>query len=81
MLCIEYHTICQHKSFLTVTFFLLTEVSGIHDVKLYNYKELRIATEEFSPANKIGEGGFGLVYKVTTDLLFYMCCESPFFHN
>ncbi|POO03213.1 Serine/threonine protein kinase [Trema orientale] len=39
------------------------EVSGIHDVKLYTYKEIRIATEEFSPANKIGEGGFGSVYK------------------
>ncbi|EXB42561.1 putative LRR receptor-like serine/threonine-protein kinase [Morus notabilis] len=39
------------------------EVCGIHDVKLYTYKELRIATEEFSPDNKIGEGGFGSVFK------------------
>ncbi|CAN6684349.1 unnamed protein product [Malus baccata var. baccata] len=39
------------------------EVSGIHNVKLFTYKELRIATEDFSPANKIGEGGFGSVYK------------------
>ncbi|KAL5564380.1 hypothetical protein UlMin_027544 [Ulmus minor] len=39
------------------------EVSAIHDVKLYTYKELRIATEDFLPANKIGEGGFGSVYK------------------
>ncbi|KAG5000487.1 hypothetical protein JHK87_021559 [Glycine soja] len=36
---------------------------GIHNVKLYSYKELRNATEDFSPANKIGEGGFGSVYK------------------
>ncbi|KAL5176055.1 Cold-responsive protein kinase 1 [Glycine soja] len=36
---------------------------GIHNVKLYSYKELRNATEDFSPANKIGEGGFGPVYK------------------
>lgn len=35
----------------------------IHNVKFYTYKELRIATEDFSPANKIGEGGFGSVYK------------------
>ncbi|KAL0282616.1 UNVERIFIED_CONTAM: Cold-responsive protein kinase [Sesamum angustifolium] len=28
-----------------------------------SYKELQIATENFSPANKIGEGGFGSVYK------------------
>ncbi|KAF8408756.1 hypothetical protein HHK36_004824 [Tetracentron sinense] len=39
------------------------EVSGIQNVNFYTYKELRIATEEFSPANKIGEGGFGSVYK------------------
>ncbi|CAK9148940.1 unnamed protein product [Ilex paraguariensis] len=39
------------------------ELSGIHNVNLYSYKELRIATEDFSAANKIGEGGFGSVYK------------------
>ncbi|XP_027342403.1 cold-responsive protein kinase 1 isoform X2 [Abrus precatorius] len=39
------------------------DISGIHNVRLYTYKELRNATEEFSPANKIGEGGFGSVYK------------------
>ncbi|KAJ7981808.1 Protein kinase superfamily protein [Quillaja saponaria] len=39
------------------------EVSDILNVKLYTYKELRIATENFSPANKIGQGGFGSVYK------------------
>ncbi|CAM8948861.1 unnamed protein product [Rhodiola kirilowii] len=32
-------------------------------VKLYSYKELIKATEDFSPVNKIGEGGFGSVYK------------------
>ncbi|KAM7503943.1 hypothetical protein LguiB_002847 [Lonicera macranthoides] len=39
------------------------EVSGVENIKLYSYKELRIATENFSPDNKIGEGGFGSVYK------------------
>ncbi|KAJ9672910.1 hypothetical protein PVL29_026245 [Vitis rotundifolia] len=39
------------------------EVSGIHNVRLYTYKELKNATDDFSPANKIGEGGFGSVYK------------------
>ncbi|KAK7401677.1 hypothetical protein VNO78_13348 [Psophocarpus tetragonolobus] len=38
-------------------------ISGIHNVKIYTYKELRNATEDFSPVNKIGEGGFGSVYK------------------
>ncbi|KAL6196735.1 hypothetical protein ACLB2K_032349 [Fragaria x ananassa] len=39
------------------------ELSGIHDVKLYMYKELKMATEDFDLAKKIGEGGFGSVYK------------------
>ncbi|KAK4253470.1 hypothetical protein QN277_010138 [Acacia crassicarpa] len=39
------------------------EFSGLPHVRLYTYKELRTATEDFSPVNKIGEGGFGSVYK------------------
>ncbi|KAL2523859.1 Protein kinase superfamily protein [Abeliophyllum distichum] len=39
------------------------ELSGVHNVILYSYKELRMATDNFSPTNKIGEGGFGTVYK------------------
>ncbi|KAJ9153526.1 hypothetical protein P3X46_026954 [Hevea brasiliensis] len=38
-------------------------VSSIQNTTLYTYRELRIATENFTPANKIGEGGFGCVYK------------------
>ncbi|CAJ1958040.1 unnamed protein product [Sphenostylis stenocarpa] len=44
-----------------IDFFI--NISGIHNVKLYSYKELKNATEDFSQANKIGEGGFGSVYK------------------
>ncbi|KAF3615299.1 hypothetical protein FXO37_35566 [Capsicum annuum] len=40
------------------------ELSGVKNVTLFSYKQLRIATDEFSPVNKIGEGGFGSVYKV-----------------
>ncbi|KAK9275778.1 hypothetical protein L1049_023047 [Liquidambar formosana] len=39
------------------------EVSSISKANQYTYKELRNATEDFSAANKIGEGGFGSVYK------------------
>ncbi|KAL7143413.1 hypothetical protein ABFS83_08G189200 [Erythranthe nasuta] len=39
------------------------EISGIPNTKLYSYKELQNATENFNPSNKIGEGGFGSVYK------------------
>ncbi|XP_021606502.1 cold-responsive protein kinase 1 isoform X3 [Manihot esculenta] len=44
--------------------FGVDEVAGFDNVKRYTYKELRNATEDFSPANKIGEGGFGSVYKL-----------------
>ena len=40
------------------------ELTGIKNVNLYTYKELRVATNDFSPSSKIGEGGFGSVYKV-----------------
>ncbi|XP_039001644.1 cold-responsive protein kinase 1-like [Hibiscus syriacus] len=43
--------------------FEVYEEFDIHNVKFYTYKELRTATEDFSPVNKIGEGGFGSVYK------------------
>ncbi|KAL0363007.1 UNVERIFIED_CONTAM: Cold-responsive protein kinase [Sesamum calycinum] len=39
------------------------EISGVDNVNLYSYRELRLATDDFSPENKVGEGGFGCVYK------------------
>ncbi|KAJ9562781.1 hypothetical protein OSB04_007941 [Centaurea solstitialis] len=39
------------------------ELSEVQNLKLYSYKELRAATDDFSLANKIGEGGFGPVYR------------------
>ena len=48
---------------------IVTVVSGIQNVKRFSYRELRNATQDFSPANKIGEGGFGSVYKVIGECL------------
>ncbi|KAH0864029.1 hypothetical protein HID58_081240 [Brassica napus] len=39
------------------------EISAIIKVKIYKYKEIRQATNDFDALNKIGEGGFGSVYK------------------
>ena len=35
---------------------------------IFSYSELKAATGDFDDANKLGEGGFGPVYKVFTDL-------------
>lgn len=48
-----------------------TDVSEIQNVNIYTYRELRIATEGFSSANKIGQGGFGVVYKVIAVVVWY----------
>ncbi|MQL75535.1 hypothetical protein Taro_007922 [Colocasia esculenta] len=40
------------------------ELLGISSrADMFSYAELRTATEDFSPANKLGEGGFGPVFK------------------
>ncbi|XP_034900638.1 cold-responsive protein kinase 1 isoform X2 [Populus alba] len=39
------------------------EVSWAQNTCSYSYRELRMATDNFNPANKVGEGGFGSVYK------------------
>ena len=33
-------------------------------MKIFSYREMRKATHDFSGANKIGEGGFGSVFRV-----------------
>lgn len=35
-----------------------------HRPNTFSYSELRAGTENFSSTNKLGEGGYGLVYKV-----------------
>ncbi|XP_071725918.1 cold-responsive protein kinase 1-like [Rutidosis leptorrhynchoides] len=39
------------------------ELLDVENMRLYAYKDLQVATQDFSPENKIGEGGFGSVYK------------------
>ncbi|CAL8999049.1 unnamed protein product [Prunus brigantina] len=38
-------------------------LSGVIETKNFSYEEIFKATEKFSPANKIGDGAFGTVYK------------------
>jgi hypothetical protein len=38
----------------------------------YDYSQIKEATDNFSAHNKLGQGGFGTVYKVTMSL----CCKN-----
>ncbi|XP_074267427.1 cysteine-rich receptor-like protein kinase 8 [Silene latifolia] len=44
-----------------------SDEDGLGDAEFeqYNFKSLRIATSDFSNENRLGEGGFGIVYKGT----------------
>jgi len=41
----------------------------------YNYSDLKAATKNFSQKNKLGEGGFGAVYKVN------LSCSASHFNR
>lgn len=51
-----------------------TEIAAIENVKIYKYREIRQATDDFSAENKIGEGGFGSVYKVNDETQLLTSC-------
>lgn len=42
---------------------------------LYSYNDIKSATRDFHPSNKLGEGGFGIVYKVS---VLQVPCDSAF---
>ena len=43
------------------------------DVPFFDMESILAATNNFSLANKLGQGGFGLVYKVTTPFHTIIC--------
>jgi len=54
-------------SFRASLFIFQFLVAELLDMKTgyYSLRQIKTATNNFDPANKIGEGGFGPVYKVT----------------
>lgn len=52
----------------------LLEMSSRPDT--FSYAELRSATEDFDPSNKLGEGGFGPVFKVSIFFNFCRCANA-----
>ncbi|XP_076940590.1 cold-responsive protein kinase 1-like [Bidens hawaiensis] len=41
------------------------ELLDVENMRFYSYKDLQVATGNYRPENKIGQGGFGSVYKGT----------------
>ena len=35
-----------------------------HDLPMFDFYSMGVVTDNFSEANKLGQGGFGIVYKV-----------------
>jgi hypothetical protein len=41
------------------------------DVQFFDLSTIIVATDNFSPANRLGQGGFGPVYKVINKFSFF----------
>lgn len=63
---------------LNVLLFLIAlELSGM-DLQTghFTLKQIKAATNNFDPKSKIGEGGFGPVFKVTEIILVFFVCQK-----
>lgn len=45
-----------------------------HELPLFSFLSIEIATGNFSETNKLGQGGFGPVYKVGLDYITIKDC-------
>jgi hypothetical protein len=59
-----------HKNFLVTT--NLNQVK-VQELPLFNFEKLASATNNFHLSNKLGQGGFGPVYRVMVALLEVYC--------
>ena len=54
----------------------MDEIGSVESLQL-GFDTVKVATDNFSDANKFGEGGFGVVYKVNVTLLLTLNILSP----
>jgi hypothetical protein len=57
----------------------LTGSSRHPDLSIFNLSCIVAATGNFSPTNKLGEGGFGSVFKVQLQFIMPLLISCPFF--
>lgn len=72
---INMHLICSmHLS----TCFVKMQMELLVQSLEFNLNSIRVATENFSDANKLGQGGFGIVYKVKKNHIYEKEKQSQF---
>ena len=70
-LILEFATATKSKSKESLLFDHLNDVK-LHELPILNLEELAIATNDFHMDNKLGQGGFGPVYKVMVTLVQFI---------
>ena len=48
-----------------------------HELQIFSFESISVATNNFSNENKLGEGGFGPVYKVNSSLSLSLSYSLP----
>ena len=62
--CLKTHKNWCDFTVYNIYYLLDAELLDVDNMRLYTYKDLQTATQDFNPDTKIGQGGFGSVYKV-----------------
>lgn len=65
MMCFSCLSMRKASSSASKTDQIEEDISAISNLHRFSYKELQIATRDFNKANKVGEGGYGSVFKGT----------------
>ena len=48
----------------------------LHELPIFNLEELTTTTNDFHMANKLGQGGFGPIYKVMVAHVKFICVSQ-----